>query len=563
MNSTTYAKRTEHKPIDLLFRGAVDAKSKTGKVVFVDAIEVLNDMYLGRAYAKNYFVVAENTVRINELTLIAIEELKNYHLIMRANFYIPEKTVYCLPISTRFLDSDEDFKILLNALKDNEYKKGSVILSFFAVTMDRLSADAKKRYARLRRAGYKTAIAQFGEDYNSLDVFTGVTFDYLRCEANYFDATPNKKKLLTMLVRFCNSNKIGLVMDGVENPAQYARFKRAGVKIVTGDAVSKLSSFVTNEFLGLPELDKEKKIAYMTKLQKELDSKEKSENAELEKLRKIALDKAKSTAADGVMPVNPRPQLEKSPYSVRLQKQKELANACALARLKAIAMLAEERGDDEEELLYKINEHEEAQNPKPLQAEENQSENQAYETDAEGRPYVAKRDSGVSAPERPHDEKKKTVSADLNAEAKLLNEYRSGGMFDDLGGAEGFRGFGVSMHFEAEDKDAPPIVGSYNEKGQWVDADGNVFDGYFDENGKWIEYEKLNPATEGGYNEYGQWVDADGVAYDGYFDEQGRWIDYTYADRDGEVVDNGYFDSKIGKWVAFGYFDGRGGYHRF
>ena len=125
-----------------------------------------------------------------------------------------------------------------------------------------------------------------------------MAFDYLRCEAEYFDATPSKKKLLAMLIRFCNANKIILVMDGVNSSAQYTRFKKTGVKIVTGDAISKLSQYVTNEFLGLPELDGEKKTAYMTKLKKELDDKERAELCELEAMRKNALDKIKKSGAD-------------------------------------------------------------------------------------------------------------------------------------------------------------------------------------------------------------------------------------------------------------------------
>ncbi len=566
MNSTTYAKRTQHKPVDLLFRGAVDAKSKVRKVLFVDAVEILNDRYLGRMYASNYFAVAENTVRINELNLIAVTELKNYHLAMRENFLIPEKTVYCLPVTTRFLDSDEDFNLLLTTLKAAGYKKGSLILSFFAASLDRLSDEAKKRYARLRRGGYKTAACQFGEDYNSLDVFTGVAFDYLRCEAEYFDATPSKKKLLAMLIRFCNANKISLVMDGVNSSAQYTRFKKAGVKIVTGDAISKLSQYVTNEFLGLPELDGEKKTAYMTKLKKELDDKERAELCELEAMRKNALDKIKKSGADGIMPINARPEIDKSPYQIRLERQRELARECAAARLKAISLLAEERGDDAEELLYKVEQsgRESERGADASQTEATMSEtvqNAAdVKTDADGNPYISKRDTGIVSPLRPENDEKKKVTADLNAEAKLINEFRSENIFSGMDG--GIQGFGVKLQIDSKDDEAPPLVGSYNDKGQWVDEDGNVFDGYFDENGKWIEYEKPDIATEGSYNEYGQWVDGDGRIYDGYFDESGRWIDYTYADANGEVVDNGYFDAKLGKWIAFGYFDARGAYHK-
>jgi hypothetical protein len=82
--------------------------------------------------------------------------------------------------------------------------------------------------------------------------------------------------------------------------------------------------------------------------------------------------------------------------------------------------------------------------------------------------------------------------------------------------------------------------------------------GDFDENGDWKDYEAFDSKEEGSYNDQGQWVDKDGKVYDGYFDEKGRWIDYTYVNADGEVVDNGYFDKKIKKWVPYGYFDDNG-----
>ena len=127
----------------------------------------------------------------------------------------------------------------------------------------------------------------------------------------------------------------------------------------------------------------------------------------------------------------------------------------------------------------------------------------------------------------------------------------------------GMQGFGVTLHIENKDKDEPELVGSYNDKGQWVDEDGNVFNGYFDVEGNWVEYEQFDVSKEGSYNENAQWVDKDGNVYDGYFDEEGRWIDYTYTDPNGEIVDNGYFDDTIGKWVPYGYFAGDGTYHKF
>ena len=596
MNSTAYAKRTQYKPIDFFFRGIVDAKSKNKKVAFVDAFQILNDRYLGRMSVANYFVIAENSVRINELNVIALEELKNYHLVMRENFYIPEKLIYSVPVSVRFLENDKDFEILLATLKDNEYKRDGIIISFFANTLTRLDEDGRKRYARLRRSGYKICISAYGEEYNSLDVFSDFNFDYLRCEAQYFDASANKKKVLQMLVKYCTANKMGLIMEGVDTPAQYARFKREGVKYLTGKAVSKLSRWVTNEFLKLPELTAEKKAAYDKRLQKDLDAKDREERKELDEMRRAAIERIQAQDANGrIMPLAPRPELAKSPYQVRLEQQKLAAKKAAEERLamqeaklvvqkndpladkklidemspirfegdvqSALALtfasdkkseLGFERSGSKEEIA-KAEEHAKALK---AQAEEEKDSLTAEE-------------SGVTAPDRPtykspeERKRRKAIRPDFDAEEKLYSEFRSDSMFGGTGLETGMRGFGVTLHIpNREDTEPKELIGKYNERGQWVDEDGNTYNGYFDVEGNWVEYEMYDRRHEGYYNDKAQWVDADGTVYDGYFDEDGRWIDYTYTDANGETVDNGYFDDRIGKWVPFGYFDEDGTYHK-
>ena len=83
-----------------------------------------------------------------------------------------------------------------------------------------MDEDGRKRYARLRRSGYKICISAYGEEYNSLDVFSDFNFDYLRCEAQYFDASANKKKVLQMLIKYCTANKLGLDPIAVEDIQQ-------------------------------------------------------------------------------------------------------------------------------------------------------------------------------------------------------------------------------------------------------------------------------------------------------------------------------------------------------
>ena len=574
MSSTTYAKRTHYKPIDFFYRAVVDSKTK--KVEFVDAFQILNDRYLGRMSVCNYFFIAENSVRINELNIIALDELKNYHLVMRENFLIPEKVTYSLPITTRFLEKDTEFEVLVASLKENGYKKGSLVISFNSTTLMRLDADAKKRYDRLRRMGYKTCINGFGEEFNSLDVFARYTFDYLRLEASYFDSTPSKKKILNMLVKHCKANKIGLIMEGVDSPAQNARFKKEGVKFITGKGVSKLSRYVTNELLNLAEPTGEKKEALLKKLEKDLQEQDKKEQAEYDALVAIAKEKAKQDAVSGkASPVAPRPELIKSPYQVRLEQQKQIAKRAAMQRASMDAMGKKKDGKEitaDTDKLDKlageyshngldgqigdgmgfggfggavvIPAHQEEQ--KVEKAEKPKTDTKPKKSTKPANPV------GKIEPQKP----KKDIVADTKKMDKLASEYGRSSLDQQLGMNGAMGGFGVTLTFGNEE--SGELTGHYNEKGQWIDEDGYIYNGYFDENGEWKDYETFNSQEEGSYNDQGQWVDKDGKVYDGYFDEKGRWIDYTYVNEKGETVDNGYFDKKINKWMPFGYFDENG-----
>ena len=592
MNSTAYAKRTLYKPIDFFFRGVADSSTKNKMVVFVDAFQIMNDRYLGRMSVCNYFYIAESSVRINELNVIAFEELRNYDLVMRENFLIPDVT-YCLAVSTRFLDNDKDFDILLTLLKEYGYKKNNLIISFFVSSLVSLDEKGRARYNRLRKAGYKICASAYGEDYNSLDVFSEFNFDYLRCESQYFDATPNKKKVLAMLVNFCKANKIGFIMEGVDSPAQYARYKREGVKLMTGRAVSKLSRWVTNEFLGVKAPAGKEKEAYLKKLQKDLDAKKKAEDAELDSLRKAAIERAQAEDGSKVMPSAPRPELAKSPYQIRLEQQKLNAKKAAEERLEAQARLINQKPDDTREqdkklitemsrmryegdvqsalaLSFASQKKSELGVDRKFEEVEKVEEKPKKERAEKKEIVVDEQENSVAAPIRPETpsgfatpKKPKKIKADFEGEKKLFDEYKNDSMFGGLGMGTGMKGFGVTMHIQSKSEDEPDLVGKYNDNGQWVDEDGNVFNGYFDVDGNWVEYEQFDVRKEGHYNENAQWVDKDGNVYDGYFDEEGRWIDYTYTDQNGEIVDNGYFDDTIGKWVPFGYFAGDGTYHRF
>ena len=599
MSSINYAKRRGYKPIDFFFRGVVNLKSD--KVEFVDAFQILNDKFVGRMNVCNYFFIAENSIRINELNIIALDELKNYHQVMRQNFLIPDKLVYSLPITARFLNSDKDFDVLIATLKENGYKKNDLLLSFNSNTLMEIDDEAKARYDRLRKHGYKICINGFGEEFNSVDLFAKFKFEYLRAEANYFDASQSKKNILKFIVKFCSANKIGFIMEGVDSPPQMARFKRDGVKFVTGKSVSKLSRYVTNDLLCVPKLSEDQKAEYFKKLNKEYAQKERKEKLILNEIRKHNDKKTKKDIKSGnIMPSASRPELIKSPYQIRIEKQKQEAKKALKLRKKKeaerLAQIAKLKKEQEEYLLQK----EKAENDMVFEnqiqndlaltvakEEKNKIENQDASKvqqdndnsekdievaiaeninlqDIKNANLVKEKNIDIeNQPEIKENKKAKLIEQENNVDSKTKSIFAE--TSKSLHNLDNLK-FDLSNNFKLQIEkleEVEPIVGHYNDKGQWVDEEGYIYNGYFDENGEWIDYETFNANQEGYYNEQAQWVDNDGTIYDGYFDEDGRWIDYSYKDENGKIVDNGYFDEKIKKWIPFGYFDEKGKFKRF
>ncbi len=758
MSTTLYAKRTEYKPIDFFYRGVAELKTK--KIKYVDVYQILNDRFLGRMSACNYFFIAENSVRINELNVIGLDEIKNYHLVMRENFYIPEKITYFFNTTTRFIDNQRDYDILLQTLSENKYSKQDLVLTFNANTVSELDKDSRLRLQNLRRKGFKICINGFGEFYNSLDLFADFKFDFIRLEASYFDATESKKKVLKMIVRHCSAEKIILIMEGVDTPSQMTRFKKEGIKLATGRAISPLSRYVTNEFLNLAELTDEQKQKYNLKLQKELEENAKADELELIELERISVEKIKAETRSGkIMPSAPRPELIKSPYQIRLENQKQAAKRAAGVQVEKetsesfgnvnktrssvggfagetvydatthkyvktpLATLIINEDDEEtevveqkikpiifpnvkpentadekdadirgeksdvqskleqieenaelqlsendnfdfeeasinlqnksanhssekdttikkiggEEVFVETDESGEQRNSAKAE-EENFADFQVLQDDEENLADIKEDESSIE--DREDDEqdnlsifennldqgeeiadelsamlkaeslkktlaqkeleeqrlakvrqkelqlqekqekawareqeeikklqekskKAKKVVADFDKEQKLLKEYKSSNLFSQVGVFGQPDGFGVKLHIKNANNEGETLSGQYDDKGRWVDEEGLVYNGYFDEDGKWKDYEEFDAKTEGHYDEEGRWVDGDGKVYNGYFDENNRWIDYSFTNDKGEEVDNGYFDSKISKWIPFGYFDENGKYIEF
>ena len=545
MALTLAEKRQGRRPIDFYFRAVADVS--TDKVAFVDAFQVLNDIYLGRMSVVNYFFIAESSIRINELNLISLVELREFKKYMHEATFIPN-ICYNIPLTTRFLQNEKDFVILQDTLRENEYKKGDLVLTFNCSSLIKEVdiTESKKRIERLRRMGYKIGISGFGAEFNSLDIFAQYTFNQLRVDANYFDSTIPKKKLLQMLIRFCKSNKIDFVVEGIDTAPQLKRFRATGAKYVTGKAICKLNKWVTREMLRVPELSEEEIADWRKKVEAEKKLEErKATLAETKSRTEAAKVMAEmGTAGKLTMQAPPKPAGYKSPYQARLEQQKLLAK-------KSVQSQVDKKVQYEKK---KIADRKAAQEKAKLEAlggwglsglgnstpmrgfkTENSFEQDKVDENQEIE-FIA--DSSA------------TTKENENANNQTANITKMTG--DD----------GMVFEFEettpeSENENADEKTEVAEQTGEQAEQQAEQLE-QIDENDGVAVYDNDIEMPQGSYNEQGQWVDAEGNVYNGYFDEEGRWIDYGFYGDDGQWMDNGYYDEKLQKWIPFGYFDESG-----
>ncbi|MDD4839815.1 MAG: EAL domain-containing protein [Clostridia bacterium] len=556
MTLTLAEKRQGRRPIDFYFRAVADAKS--GKVAFVDAFQVLNDIYLGRMNVVNYFFIAESSIRINELNLISLVELKEFKKFMRDTNFIPN-VCYNIPLTTRFLQNEKDFSILQDTLHESGFKKGDLVLTFNSSSLvkDGDIAEAKKRVERLRRMGYKIGISGFGAEFNSLDIFAEYNFNQIRVEASYFDSTAPKKKLLQMLIRFCKSNKIDFIVEGVDTPPQLKRFKESGAKYVTGKTICKLNKWVSREMLKLPELTEEEIAEWRKKI--EAEKKVDERKAALAETRS-RIDAAKAmtemgTAGKLTANAPSKPAGYKSPYQARLEQQRLMAKKAAQTQVdkKALAekkKLAERKAAQEKAKLEALGgwgltglsgntpmrNSDADDNGINLNGNDNTDiENQEIELVAENLELTNTNEVETTSK---NGEKSSSDIISMTGEDGTVFEFEEFSPEDELTDEDKIKAENESVKAQPDEQLENEVEDDETDNTEMYDLTGEM--------------------PQGSYNEEGQWVDADGNVYNGYFDEEGRWIDYGFYGADGQWLDNGYYDEKQQKWIPFGYFDEKG-----
>ncbi len=206
--------------------------------------QVLNDKFLGKLLPPQYTAIAENSERIEELNLIAVQEILEQ---MEEN----PKYQFALPISCRTFARKGSHAKLIKMLGEGVDRLIFVIDGNMLLSIGKLGMEG---IDELRKLGIKIMI-----DYSvdtGVHMLTDYAIDYLRVDARYYkESDPRRTALLDMLVGYAKIQGIPVVASGVEDTKQAKYFLTHGIDIVEGFATGEPKRTVlsaTKEYKKLP-----------------------------------------------------------------------------------------------------------------------------------------------------------------------------------------------------------------------------------------------------------------------------------------------------------------------
>lgn len=190
------------------FEGLLRLKDKNGKLIspanFIPEIEKNNMLF-------------DVTLWILKMVILDFKEIKNYNCVSNNNFYIS------LNLSIDEIKNNSFVDKAIELLKESNLDGKSICLEIVERVGIKDLNKITTNISRLRAAGFKIAIDDFGTDYSNLDVLEKLDSDIIKVDKSFIDLLGkdliNDETILFML-RVAEKEGKSIVLEGVENEYQ-------------------------------------------------------------------------------------------------------------------------------------------------------------------------------------------------------------------------------------------------------------------------------------------------------------------------------------------------------
>ncbi|MGG7141923.1 EAL domain-containing protein [Clostridium nigeriense] len=161
-------------------------------------------------------MMADVTIWIMKRVITDYKEIKNYNCIDN-NFYISLNLSIDEILNNKFVD--EAIEILKEANLENK----SICLEIVEKVGIKNLHKIMENLSKLKNAGFKIAIDDFGTEYSNLDVLEKLDADIIKVDKNFVDGLGKhliKDEIILFILRIAEKAKKYVVLEGVENKDQ-------------------------------------------------------------------------------------------------------------------------------------------------------------------------------------------------------------------------------------------------------------------------------------------------------------------------------------------------------
>lgn len=204
-----------------------NALNKDNTNAFLGIRQVLNDKFLGKLLPQQYFAIAENSDRIEQLNLWALK------------FAVVQcdenpKVNFAVETSCRMLAKKNAYaKLLENCRTANN----NLIIAFDAAMLEALGKTGSDGIDALRGIGAKIMIDR--TETVGLHLLTDYAIDYLRFDSRYYtEGDTRRTALLDIMTGYANVQGIITAAENVDTTKEAKFLLNHGVNVIEGFAVS-------------------------------------------------------------------------------------------------------------------------------------------------------------------------------------------------------------------------------------------------------------------------------------------------------------------------------------
>ncbi|GAB3530031.1 EAL domain-containing protein [Photobacterium alginatilyticum] len=205
------------------------------KIVGFEALARLKHKKHGTIYPAKFIPVISQMGKLNQLSYRIISEAIQF--VVDYNHRNNTDVFVSLNISPNQISDSCFVKDITRIVGDVPSIKNKITIEITEEFESFMSNSFIQNIRKLRRSGFKVALDDFGSGFFSLISIVELTYDYLKIDKKTVARVSNNKDLkniLSSFVRYCNSNNITVISEGVETKEQIDTLMDLNINIYQG-----------------------------------------------------------------------------------------------------------------------------------------------------------------------------------------------------------------------------------------------------------------------------------------------------------------------------------------